>query len=181
MWLWAIIYSQDRYTYFPQQKRHMNVEIGTETPIFFFWEYLFQISAFCLCSVFQFGMRGRIGSSHWLCAIYMHTESSRNEAKENNPWIPNFSIIRSANSVTLPKDAGYLFGQYMYITGAAVILEVPTFWVVLTINKAFRSSRLSGRLGIPIVPAFRPFRFSSPSNFSASLTILRSFESLQKN
>jgi hypothetical protein len=31
----------------------MNVEIGTDTPIFLFWEYLFQIfsSAFCLCSV----------------------------------------------------------------------------------------------------------------------------------
>jgi len=29
----------------------MNVEIGTETLIFLFWEYLFQISVFCLCSV----------------------------------------------------------------------------------------------------------------------------------
>ncbi len=32
----------------------MNVEIGTETPIFLFWEYLFrnfEISVFCLCSV----------------------------------------------------------------------------------------------------------------------------------
>jgi hypothetical protein len=28
----------------------MNVEIGTETPIFLFWEYLFEISVFCLCS-----------------------------------------------------------------------------------------------------------------------------------
>ncbi len=28
----------------------MNVEIGTETPIFLFWEY-FEISVFCLCNV----------------------------------------------------------------------------------------------------------------------------------
>ncbi len=49
------IYSQDRSTYFLQHKRqthrgniyfahrHMNVQMGTETPIFLFWEYLFQI------------------------------------------------------------------------------------------------------------------------------------------
>ncbi len=30
----------------------MNVEIGTETPIFLFWEYLFTISVFCLCSAY---------------------------------------------------------------------------------------------------------------------------------
>ena len=55
------IYSQDRSTYFLQQKRqthrgnikfvhrHMTVEIGTETPIFLFWEYLFQIFVFAVC------------------------------------------------------------------------------------------------------------------------------------
>ncbi len=32
----------------------MNVEIGTETPIFLFWEYLFQISVFGLCSLLRF-------------------------------------------------------------------------------------------------------------------------------
>jgi hypothetical protein len=49
------MYSQVWSTYFLQQKRqthsgniefahrHMYVEIGTETPIFLFWEYLFQI------------------------------------------------------------------------------------------------------------------------------------------
>ncbi len=35
----------------------MNVEIGTETPIFLFWEYLFEISVFCLCSV-HIGLTG---------------------------------------------------------------------------------------------------------------------------
>jgi hypothetical protein len=32
--------------------RRMNVEIGTETPIFLFWEYLFRNFGICLCSVF---------------------------------------------------------------------------------------------------------------------------------
>ncbi len=40
------VYSQDRSTYFLQQKRQThreNVEIGTEAPIVLFWEYLFPI------------------------------------------------------------------------------------------------------------------------------------------
>jgi hypothetical protein len=37
----------------------MNVEIETEAPIFLFWEYVFQISAFGLCSAEGIGVRGR--------------------------------------------------------------------------------------------------------------------------
>ncbi len=54
MCLWAIYIVPGSVTYFLQQNRqtnrgniyiahrHMNVEIGTETPIFLFWEYLFR-------------------------------------------------------------------------------------------------------------------------------------------
>ncbi len=44
----------DRSWEFINRAQSMNVEIGTETPIFLFWEYTcicFEISVFCLCSV----------------------------------------------------------------------------------------------------------------------------------
>jgi hypothetical protein len=43
----------------------MNVEIGTGTLIFLFWNICFKISVFCLCSVEKMTMRQDIGGDNW--------------------------------------------------------------------------------------------------------------------
>jgi hypothetical protein len=50
--------------------RRMNMEIGTETPIFLFWEYLFQnFGILSLQCILIFGWNGRIWVRHCCCVL----------------------------------------------------------------------------------------------------------------
>ncbi len=64
----------------------MNVEIGTETPIFLFWDYLFEISVFCLCSVTSRLGTGKSVTLFYSVVVCSGTAVLRNFPLEDLSW-----------------------------------------------------------------------------------------------
>ncbi len=97
------IYSQDQSTYFLQQNRpthrgniqfahrHINLEIGTEAPIFLFWEYLFQIFGFSL----QCGRRGRWNQIYFSLGV-----------NEHSCYHSTYTVHRKKRFTSFPSPAG---------------------------------------------------------------------------
>ncbi len=63
----------------------MNVDIGTETPIFLFWEYLFRNFGICLYSVS--GDSGAQRPGLWTLRLRFQTLRFRGSGKEINSWL----------------------------------------------------------------------------------------------
>ncbi len=68
----------------------MNVETGTETPIFLFWEYFcFEIWVFCLCSVDSY-YEAAIGQQRW--TTYLCNPLASRDTSVKSVWTTTYGF-----------------------------------------------------------------------------------------